>query len=357
MTGAGKPGLERLGLGLLRRIDPERAHGLSLLALRAGLVPLAGPVTSARLKVTIAGIDLPNPVGLAAGYDKNGVALGPLSRAGFGFIEVGAATPRPQVGNDRPRLFRLTDDHAAINRFGFNNNGMEEMARRLAHRPAGAVIGLNLGANKDSADRAADFAAVLARCGSMVDFATINISSPNTERLRDLQGKAALSALLDVVMVAQAQLANRVPLFVKIAPDLGAGELADIAVVALESGLAGIIATNTTLARDGLKSASAGEKGGLSGAPLFEKSTRVLAQLSVLTKGKLPLIGVGGVGSAEQAYEKIRAGASAVQLYTAMVYQGLSLVPEIARGLERLLEQGGFASVSAAVGSGRDRWL
>lgn len=330
---------------------------MSLLALRAGIVPLAGPVTSARLKTTIAGISLPNPVGLAAGYDKNGVAIGPLSRAGFGFIEVGATTPRPQIGNERPRLFRLTADQAAINRFGFNNLGMEVMALRLARRPPGAVIGLNLGANKDSADRAADFAAVLARCGAMVDFATINISSPNTERLRDLQGKAALSALLDVVMVAQAQLPRRVPLFVKIAPDLEAGELSDIAGVALETGLAGIIATNTTLGREGLKSASSGEKGGLSGAPLFEKSTRVLAQLSLLTNGKLPLIGVGGVGSAEQAFEKICAGASAVQLYTAMIYQGLSLASDIARGLDRLLEQGGFASVSAAVSSGRNRWL
>ena len=350
-------GLERLALGLLHRVDPERAHALSLLALRSGLVPLPGVVTSARLQTRLAGIDLPNPVGLAAGYDKNAVALGPLSRAGFGFIEVGAATPRPQPGNPRPRLFRLTEDRAAINRFGFNNQGMAAMAARLARRPGGAVIGLNLGANKDSADRAADFAAVLARCGSMVDFATINISSPNTERLRDLQGKAALAALLDVVQVARAQLPRAVPLFVKIAPDLGRDELADIAAVALESGLAGIIATNTTLAREGLKSASAGEKGGLSGAPLFDKSTRVLALLSELTGGKLPLIGVGGVGSASQAYDKIRAGASAVQLYTAMVYQGLSLAADIARGLDGLLARDGFATVAAAVGADRDRWL
>ena len=350
-------GLERLGMGLLHRIDPERAHGLSLLALQAGLVPLSGPVTSARLKMRLAGIDLPNPIGLAAGYDKNAVALAPLSRAGFGFIEVGATTPRPQTGNDRPRLFRLTEDYAAINRFGFNNLGMEAMATRLEGRPLGAVTGLNLGANKDSADRAADFAAVLTRCGHAVDFATINISSPNTEKLRDLQGKAALSALLDVVMVARAGLPRAVPLFVKIAPDLGEAELADIAEVALESGLSGIIATNTTLSRDGLKSASSAEKGGLSGAPLFEKSTWVLARISALTRGRLPLIGVGGVGSAEQAYAKIRAGASAVQLYTAMVYRGLSLAADIARGLDRLLERDGFGTVAAAVGTDRERWL
>lgn len=349
--------IERAGLALLHRIDPEQAHGLSLAALRAGLVPLPGPVTSARLKVRLAGIDLPNPVGLAAGYDKNAMALGALSRAGFGFVEVGAATPRPQAGNDRPRLFRLSEDRAAINRFGFNNQGMEAMAVRLAHRPAGSVIGLNLGANKDSTDRAADFAAVLARCGAMVDFATINISSPNTERLRDLQGKAALSALLDVVIVARAALPRPVPLFVKIAPDLGDAELADIAEVALESGLSGIIATNTTLARDGLKSRHGGEKGGLSGAPLFERSTRVLARLSALTAGRLPLIGVGGVGSPDLAYAKIRAGATAVQLYTAMVYQGLSCAAGIARGVEALLERDGFRTVAEAVGTDRARWL
>ena len=348
---------ERAGLALLHRIDPERAHGLSLAALRAGLVPLPGPVTSARLKVQLAGIELPNPIGLAAGYDKNAVALAPLSRAGFGFIEVGAATPRPQAGNDRPRLFRLNEDRAAINRFGFNSQGMEAVAARLARRPAGSVVGLNLGANKDSADRAADFAAVLTRCGALVDFATVNISSPNTERLRDLQGRPALSALLDVVMVARAALPRPVPLFVKIAPDLSDAELADIAEVALESGLSGIIATNTTLARDGLKSPHASEKGGLSGAPLFERSTRVLAKLSALTEGRLPLIGVGGVGTAEQAYAKIRAGATAVQLYTAMVYQGLSCVAGIARGVEALLARDGFGRVADAVGTDRARWL
>ena len=348
---------ERAGLALLHRIDPERAHGLSLAALRAGLVPLPGPVTSARLKVQLAGIELPNPIGLAAGYDKNAVALAPLSRAGFGFIEVGAATPRPQAGNDRPRLFRLSEDRAAINRFGFNSQGMDSVAARLARRPAGSVVGLNLGANKDSADRAADFAAVLTRCGALVDFATVNISSPNTERLRDLQGRPALSALLDVVMVARAALPRPVPLFVKIAPDLSDAELADIAEVALESGLSGIIATNTTLARDGLKSPHASEKGGLSGAPLFERSTRVLAKLSALTEGRLPLIGVGGVGTAEQAYAKIRAGATAVQLYTAMVYQGLSCVAGIARGVEARLARDGFGRVADAVGTDRARWL
>ena len=349
--------LESLGLRLLHRCDPERAHALSLSALKAGLVPLPGPVTTPRLRTDLAGIALPNPLGLAAGYDKNAQALAPLSRAGFGFVEVGAATPRPQPGNPRPRLFRLTADRAAINRFGFNNDGMEAIAARLARRPRDAVIGLNLGANKDSADRAGDFARVLARCGPHLDFATVNVSSPNTEKLRDLQGRAALSALLAGVMEARAELDRPIPVFLKIAPDLSDDELAEIAEVTQEAGLHAIIATNTTLARDGLSGPHKDEAGGLSGAPLFEKSTRVLARLSQLTDGKMPLVGVGGVGSAAQAYAKIRAGASAMQLYTAMVYEGLSLVPRILHGLDDLLARDGFDSVADAVGTGREDWL
>jgi dihydroorotate dehydrogenase len=350
--------LERAALALLHRTDPERAHGLSLIALNSGLAPLPGPVSLPRLACTLAGMPLLNPIGLAAGYDKNATAVGPLSRAGFGFIEVGAATPLSQPGNPKPRLFRLTEDRAAINRFGFNNDGMEAIGARLAARTRGAVpVGLNLGANKTSDNRAADFATVLTRCGPHVDFATVNVSSPNTEKLRDLQGPAALAALLQGVMEARAALPVPIPVFLKIAPDLTADELAQIAEVALASGLSGIIATNTTLSREGLKSASRSEAGGLSGAPLFEKSTRVLAQLSQLTAGKLPLIGVGGVSTPDEAYQKIRAGASAVQLYTAMVYEGISLIPRIAKGLDALLARDGFASVSQAVGAGRDAWL
>lgn len=350
--------IESLGLRALHKIDPERAHGLSLRALGAGVVSLPGVVTSPRLATNFAGMVLPNPVGLAAGYDKNAVALGPLSRAGFGFIEVGAATPRAQPGNPQPRLFRLTEDRAAINRFGFNNEGADAIATRLAARKIGAVpVGLNLGANKDSSDRAADFAAVLAQCGPFVDFATVNVSSPNTERLRDLQGRAALSALLAGVMEVRASLARPVPVFLKISPDLTADELAEIAEVAMAQNLAGIIATNTTLSREGLKSASKDRMGGLSGAPLFEKSTRVIAALSKITDGKLPLIGVGGISTPEQAYAKIKAGAGAVQLYTAMVYEGLSVIPRILRGLDALLARDGFASVADAVGTGRDDWL
>ncbi len=349
--------IEQAGLVALRRLDPETAHGLAMKALRMGLAPTPDPVTSDRLRTKLAGINLPNPVGLAAGFDKNATAIAPLSRAGFGFIEVGAATPRPQTGNARPRLFRLTEDRAAINRFGFNNDGMEAIAARLAGRPQNAVIGLNLGANKDSDDRAGDFARVLAHCGAHLDFATVNVSSPNTERLRDLQGKAALSALLNGVIEARDRLERRVPVFLKIAPDLNADELADIADVAREVAVDAIIATNTTLDRDGLRSPHAQEQGGLSGTPLFEKSTRVLAQLSKLTDGAIPLIGVGGIGSPEDAYAKIRAGASAVQLYTALVFGGLSLVQEIALGLDKLLERDGFGSVSEVVGTKREDWL
>lgn len=348
---------ERLGVALLQYLDPETAHGIALKALRAGLAPMPGPVTSPRLATRIAGLDLPNPVGLAAGFDKNATAIPQLGRAGFGFIEVGAATPHPQPGNPRPRLFRLGQDRAVINRFGFNNDGAEAIALRLSRRPAGIPVGLNLGANKDSADRAGDFAQVLVACGGHIDFATVNVSSPNTERLRDLQGKEALSALLTGVMEARETLPRTIPIFLKISPDLNQTELSDLAEVAVTSGVDAVIATNTTLDRNNLKSAIKAEAGGLSGAPMFEKSNRILAHLSQITDGKLPLIGVGGIASAQDAYVKIRAGASAVQLYTAMVYQGLSLAPRIARGLDKLLAQDGFANVAEAVGIDRDRWL
>ncbi|UWP92965.1 quinone-dependent dihydroorotate dehydrogenase [Aliiroseovarius crassostreae] len=351
--------VEKLALKALHQTDPERAHSLSLLALRAGVVPLAGDVTSDRLKTNFCGMDLLNPVGLAAGYDKNAQAVSQLTQAGFGFVEVGAITPRAQPGNPKPRLFRLTEDRAVINRFGFNNEGMDAAATRLARRDRRrpVPVGLNLGANKDSEDRAADFAKVLECCGPHLDFATVNVSSPNTEKLRDLQGADALRGLLSGVQEVRGGLDKYIPVFLKIAPDLSDAELAEIVEVALEVKIDAVIATNTTLSRDGLKSAHKGEMGGLSGAPLFEKSTRVLARLSKLSDGKLPLIGVGGISSAEQAYAKIRAGASVVQLYSALAYQGLSLVEEVARGLDTLLARDGFSKVSEAVGTGREDWL
>ncbi|MEL6167130.1 MAG: quinone-dependent dihydroorotate dehydrogenase [Pseudomonadota bacterium] len=338
--------LEKVGLPFLQKLDPERAHGLALLALRAGLGPKPGPVTSPRLRTSIAGISLANPLGLAAGFDKNAVALRSLSEAGFGFLEVGAATPHPQEGNPPPRLFRLATDRGAINRFGFNNDGINEIAARLASRPATVPIGLNLGANKNSADRAADFAEVLSRAGASVDFATVNVSSPNTEKLRDLQGADALKGLLDGVLAARRALPRPVPVFLKIAPDLSDNEIAAIAATATDRGIDGIIATNTTLARDGLRSAARGEKGGLSGAPLLERSTRVLAEVYRATEGRLPLIGVGGVQRAEDIVTKVRAGASAVQLYTALAYDGLSLASRMLRDLDRLLEREGIENIA-----------
>jgi dihydroorotate dehydrogenase len=343
--------IEGLGLSLLRRIDPEAAHTLAIRALRAGLAPAPGPVTSPRLRTVVAGMDLPNPVGLAAGFDKNATAIAPLSAAGFGFIEVGAATPLPQPGNDKPRLFRLTEDRAAINRFGFNNDGIEAICARIKAAKRTIPVGLNLGANKTSTDRAADFARVMEAARGCVDFATVNVSSPNTEKLRDLQGKAALAALLEGVMAVRGD----TPVMLKIAPDLTEAEIADVAEVATNSGVAAIIATNTTLSREGLTSAHRDQMGGLSGAPLFEKSTRVLARLSTLTD--VPIIGVGGIGDANQAYAKICAGACAVQLYTALVFGGMSLVGEIARGIDAHLARDGFASVAEAVGSRRGDWL
>lgn len=345
--------IERLGLAVLHRFDPETAHGLALRALNTPFAPRPGPVRSPHLETHIAGLTLPNPVGLAAGFDKNATALAPLMQAGFGFIEVGAATPRPQPGNPRPRLFRLTEDRAAINRFGFNNDGVEAIADRLAGRPEGIPVGLNIGANKDSADRARDFAEVMRVVRTLVDFATVNVSSPNTEKLRDLQGAEALKGLLAGVMAERGD----VPVFLKIAPDLNDAEIAGIAAVAQEAGVAGIIATNTTLSREGLTSRHRGEKGGLSGRPLFVPSTRVLARLYRETGGGLPLIGVGGIASAADAYAKVKAGASAVQLYTALVFRGLWLVERIARGLEEMLLHDGYQNVAEAVGTGVEDWL
>ena len=326
---------EKLGLKLLHQFDPERAHGLSIQALKLGLAPLhGGPVHTLRLETSLGGMALRNPVGLAAGYDKNAEALAPMAKAGFGFLEVGAATPRPQPGNPKPRLFRLTEDHAVINRFGFNNQGIAEIATRLARTATAIPRGLNLGANKDSADRADDFGQVLTQAAAHIDFATVNISSPNTEKLRDLQGKAALEDLLGRVKTANTNLANPLPIFLKIAPDLTDAEIQDIADLARVAGLAAIICTNTTLDRHGLAS---GQR--------------------QATGGKIDLIGVGGIGSAQDAYAKITAGACAVQIYSAMVYQGLSLVPRIANGLDQLLAENGYERLDQAIGTTTQDWL
>ncbi|MBU2958643.1 quinone-dependent dihydroorotate dehydrogenase [Paracoccus sp. 1_MG-2023] len=348
--------IEKLGLAALHRLDPEHAHDLSIRALRTGLVPMpGGPVTSPRLRTTLAGIDMPNPVGLAAGYDKNGKVIGPLMKSGFGFIEIGAATPRPQPGNPKPRLFRLTGDRAIINRFGFNNEGMEAIVERLRARPAGIPVGLNLGANKDSADRADDYAKVLRLAADTADFVTVNVSSPNTEKLRDLQGSDALAALLRHVLQTRDTVRAGLPVLLKIAPDLSDAEIEQIAGVATDCGVDAIIATNTTLSRDGIADAQASQAGGLSGQPLFDRSTRVLARLYRQTGGRLPLIGVGGISSPEDLWQKIRAGASAVQIYSALIYQGMSLAPQLAQSLDLRLEAEG-TTLAELTGSGVDDW-
>ncbi|MDB6178041.1 quinone-dependent dihydroorotate dehydrogenase [Paracoccus sp. Z330] len=348
--------IERLGVTALHRLPPETAHDLSILALAKGLVPLhGGPVASERLTTSLAGMRLANPVGLAAGYDKNAKAVAALMRAGFGFIELGAATPRPQPGNAKPRLFRLRADQAIINRFGFNNEGAQVIAQRLSERPQGIPVGLNIGANKDSIDRADDFAHVVAAAGTAADFLTVNISSPNTEKLRDLQGAQALAALLQGVMQARDNLPLRKPVFVKIAPDLDDDGLADIAAVARDAKIDGIIATNTTLSRDNLVSACKSQAGGMSGAPLFNRATTVLAKLYRATEGKIPLIGVGGITNSEQAWQKLRAGATAVQIYSALIYQGLSLAVRIATELDERLQREGL-TLAELRGSGAKDW-
>jgi dihydroorotate dehydrogenase len=349
---------ERLAMPVLSRLDPERAHRLAIQGLKLGLAPTPGPLTSLKLQTDLAGLVLPNPVGLAAGFDKNAEVVAPLLRSGFGFIEVGAVTPAPQDGNPKPRLFRLPEDKAAINRFGFNSTGMLPVSVRLSRRPSFGIVGVNLGANKDSTDRIADFVRVLGSVGPFCDFATINISSPNTEKLRDLQSPKILEQLLNRVLETRDTLTTRIPIFLKISPDLSDGELEDIAEVSLTSGVSGIVCTNTTTQRmPGLKGAHRDQRGGLSGEPLFELSTRILAKMFRLTEGEMPLIGVGGVSTAEQAYAKIKAGATAVQLYTGMVYRGTGLANRVAQGIHRLLTVDGHDNVAGAVGTGVRDWL
>ena len=332
---------------LLRRLDPETAHGVTVAALKSGLAPRSRMRDDPILRSTLWGLDFANPVGLAAGFDKNAEAAGPLLRAGFGFVEAGTVTPRPQAGNPRPRLFRLPEDGAVINRLGFNNEGLEPFAARLARKPDG-VVGANLGANKDSEDRAADYVAGLRRLAGAPDYFTVNISSPNTPGLRALQGRGALDDLLGRLGEARS---GSAPLFLKIAPDLDESELRDVVESAKSHGLDGLIISNTTIERPPeLRSAARGETGGLSGAPLFARATAVLRRVAEMRSG-LVLIGAGGVGSGADAYAKIRAGASAVQLYTALVYGGPGLVGRIKRERVERLRADGFRSVGEAVGA------
>ncbi|CAN5532984.1 quinone-dependent dihydroorotate dehydrogenase [soil metagenome] len=333
-------------------LDAEDAHRLTIAALkwRARLPAFGARADDPILRTEIAGLTLPNPIGLAAGFDKDAEVTGPMLGLGFGFVEAGTMTPRPQPGNPRPRLFRLVEDRAVINRFGFNNRGLAAGLARL-HKPSAGIVGINVGANKDSVDRIADYresvAAVTASgCG---DYVTVNISSPNTQGLRDLQNREALAELLVSVDAARNG-ARRLPLFLKVAPDLDAAEIDTIAALAAEHHVDALIVSNTTVARPAsLRSRHAGETGGLSGAPLTARAEEILRAFRAATG--VPLIGVGGIGSAEDAYRRILSGASAVQLYTALAFEGPGLVRRIKTGLAALLRREGFASVSEAVGA------
>jgi dihydroorotate dehydrogenase len=342
---------------LIRHIPAETAHRLAIAALRYGLVPKATGQADVALASQLFGLTFENPVGLAAGFDKDAEALDALLAQGFGFVEAGTVTPRAQAGNPKPRLFRLEEDRAIINRMGFNNAGLEAFVQNLASaRRRRGVVGANLGKNKDSADALADYVQGLHAVYPHADYITINISSPNTQGLRDLQKSEALDVLLGGLASARAALlqssGRRVPLLLKVAPDLDMAAKESIAAQVLSHGIDGLIVSNTTTARPpSLRGRARAEQGGLSGAPLMALSTQALVDFYRLTQGRLPLVGVGGIASADDAYAKIRAGASLVQLYTALAYQGFGLVAHICNGLSQRLKRDGFTHLSQAVGS------
>ncbi len=348
------PALASALMPLLRRLDAERAHDIALLALRLGLAGHAPVDDDPTLAIDTLGLRFTNPIGLASGFDKNAIAIGALMRLGFGLIEAGTATPRPQPGNPRPRLFRLEQDNAVINRMGFNNAGLDAYLSRLARRPRGNVIlGANVGINKEGAEPERDYPALIAAVAPHADYAVINVSSPNTPGLRDLQGEAQLRSILRAVAD---QVPHRPPVLVKIAPDISDDALAALVETCVAEGVQGLIVSNTTISRPpGLRSSEAHEAGGLSGPPLFELSTRVLARAFLLSRGRLVLIGVGGVSTGEQALTKIRAGATLVQLYTAFAYAGPALIPRLKRELRAAMHSGGFARVQDAVGKDAER--
>ncbi|CAM2864735.1 quinone-dependent dihydroorotate dehydrogenase [Brevundimonas diminuta] len=343
--------LTDLGAWALRQLDPETAHRLAIRALQMTPLPAPG-ADDPILKTTIAGLEMSNPVGLAAGLDKNGEALEGLSRLGFGAVECGSVTPRAQPGNPKPRLFRLAEDRAIINRMGFNNEGLEPFAARLARRPTRTAIGANLGANKDTEDKAADYVAGLRQLAGLADYFTVNISSPNTPGLRALQGREALDDLLG--RIHEARPADGAPVFLKIAPDLIGEEIGMIVEASIAHRIDALIVSNTTLERPAsLRSAYKGEAGGLSGAPLKPFAQKALEAAAEAAGGRLPLIAVGGIADGADAYARIRAGASAVQVYSALIYEGPGMVGRIKRDLAARLRADGFASMAEATASGR----
>jgi dihydroorotate dehydrogenase len=344
-----------LALPLVRALPPEAAHRLTIRALAAGLAPRRAAADPASLSVTLWRRTFPNPVGLAAGFDKQAEVPDAMLGFGFGFVETGTVTPRPQPGNPPPRLFRLVEDEALINRFGFNSEGLAAVAARLrARRGKGGIVGANIGKNRDTQDDIGDYVQGVALLAPLADYLTINVSSPNTPGLRNLQRRSALSRLVERVMAARQAAVSRdpPPLLIKIAPDLTREERSDIAQVAQGAGVDGLIVSNATVARPpSLMSRHAHEPGGLSGPVLFQPSTALLAEMYRLTGGTLPLVGAGGIASGADAYAKIRAGASLVQLYTALVYHGPGLVERIKDELTQLLARDGYPSVAAAVGT------
>jgi dihydroorotate dehydrogenase len=349
-------GLFGLGQALLLAFDPERAHDFAVKSLEFGFYPRADAPDDKRLGQHLFGLDFPNPVGMAAGFDKNARVARELLAMGFGFVEVGTLTPRAQAGNPSPRVFRSSEDRAIINRLGFNNEGQEAALVRLKGR-TGGIVGVNLGAGRDSKDRIGDYVEGIARMAPVASYITVNISSPNTPGLRDLQAPEALGALLSRVQAARAALPRKPPLLVKLAPDLADDDVPAIVRVILSHGADGIIVSNTTLSRAGVHDTGfAKEAGGLSGRPLFARATRMLARVYRLTEGKVPLIGAGGIDTGESALVKIEAGASLLQLYTGLVFEGPALIARIKQALIAAIEKRGATGLAPLVGSRADEW-
>lgn len=353
--------LADLALPFLRTLDPEKAHELTLRAMESGLYPRSMEADDPRLAQTFWGMNFPNPIGIAAGFDKNARVPDAILKSGFGFAEAGTLTPRPQQGNPRPRIFRLPADGAMINRLGFNNEGHAGALARLKRHDRHGVVGVNIGANKDASDREADYVAGLETLFPVADYFTINISSPNTPGLRDLQAPKELDSLLSRLMAKRQELvqsgAPTRPITVKLSPDIADDDIAPICERLLAHDVDGIIVSNTTLERSGLHAGPhTKETGGLSGAPLYERSTRLLARVYVQTQGKIPLIGVGGINSGETAVGKIEAGASLIQIYTGLVYEGPGLTSVIKKALLNRIERAGVSSISALTGVSSDEW-
>jgi dihydroorotate dehydrogenase len=339
--------IDGIARSALFTLDPETAHGLSIAALKSGLVPGCRANLDPRLSVDVAGLAFPNPLGMAAGFDKNAEVPNELMDLGFGYAEIGTLTPKPQRGNPKPRIFRLVKDHAVINRLGFNNEGHAAAHARITARPRNGILGINIGANKDSDDRAGDYVTGIDLFTDVADYFTVNISSPNTPGLRNLQTREALAELMNRVLAERDRKTRRIPVFLKIAPDLTEPDLDDIAAECLKHRLDGVIISNTTLSRSGLSmDPKRGESGGLSGRPMFARSTIVLAKMRQKLGTDMPLIGVGGIDSAETAAEKLRAGADLVQLYTGFIYGGPMLPGRILRGLSRLCDKENLSSIS-----------